>query len=274
MKDVINVTGPVSGLRVLVVGAETGAIGAVLADGLAARGAIVVRSGRTAASPGSVRLDVADAETVSRGVTSAAELLGGLDAVVNAAGITAQTPSIETPIDEWNRVLAVNLTGSFLLAQAAANVMIAPSNGPGGGSIVLISSLCAQVGCDGVAAYAAAKAGVTGLARSLAGEWGPLGIRVNTVTPGVFITPLNESRVNGTTRGNNSRLRTPLGRFGDTTELVGAVALLAGVDGSFITGTDIVVDGGFLASGIHGREPIAAIQPSAAGSSEPGSADD
>ncbi|MET0812024.1 MAG: SDR family oxidoreductase [Microbacterium sp.] len=243
------------------VGADTGAIGSVLADGLAARGAVVVRSGRSAASPGSVRLDIADPDSVQRGVADAAEILGGLDAVVNAAGITAQTPSLETPLDEWNRVVAVNLTGSFLVAQAAANVMVAPANGTAGGSVVLISSLCARVGCDSVAAYAASKAGVEGLARSLAAEWGPIGVRVNTVTPGVFVTPLNESRVNGTTRGSNSKQRTPLGRFGDTSELVGAVALLVGSDGSFITGTDIAVDGGFLASGIHGREahPVTAL---------------
>lgn len=247
--------GGLDGLRVLVVGAENGAIAGALAVGLAARGASVVGSGRNGSSPGSVRIDVTDVDSVHHGVRSAAEQLGGLDAVVNGSGMTAQTPSLITPLEEWNRVVAVNLTGAFLLAQAAASVMTSSSYSTrDGGSIVLISSLCGQVGCDSVAAYAAAKAGVAGLSRALASEWGPLGIRVNTITPGVFITPLTESRVNGTTRGDNSRFRTPLGRFGSVGELVGAVALLIGPDGVFMTGSDVVVDGGFLASGIHERQ--------------------
>lgn len=242
-----------AGLRVLVVGAATGAIAGAIAAGLAKRGASVIGSGRSA-SRESVQIDVTDGESVHAGIATAAQRLGGLDAVINGTGVTAQTPSLETPLDEWNRVLAVNLTGAFLVAQAAARVMSSDTGeNARGGSIVLISSLCAQVGCDSVAAYSAAKAGLSGLARTLASEWGPLGIRVNTITPGVFLTPLTTDRVNGTQRGANSRFRTPLGRFGDVSELLGAVELLAGPDGSFITGADITVDGGFLASGIHQR---------------------
>jgi len=246
----------VAGLNILVVGAS-GAIGGAIADGLLDRGANVVRTTRdpgAARDPGTVVLDVADESSVAAGVEAAARSLGRLDAVVNASGVTRQTPTVELDLASWQEILQINLAGSFLLSRAAARVMLDQSREPHGrGSIVLIASLCAQVGCDQVAAYSASKAGVLGFARSLASELGPEGVRVNTITPGVFPTALNRARIEGRPRGNNSLVRTPLGRFGDPEELVGAAAYLCGRDASFVTGTDLVVDGGFLSAGITER---------------------
>lgn len=247
--------GSVDGSCILVVGGLRSALGSAVAAGLRARGAQVVVTGREiGSSEEAVRLDVTDAREVADAIGEAAARLGRLDAVVNASGITAQTPSLELQLGEWERILAVNLTGSFLVAQAAAKVMRGQTADRGSrGSIVLVASLCAAVGCDSVAAYAASKAGVLGLSRTLASEFGPLGIRVNALIPGVFPTALNRDRIMGEPRGDNSLVRTPLGRFGEPDELVGAVAYLAGGDASFVTGAELVVDGGFLASGITGR---------------------
>lgn len=250
-----NATG-VAGLNILVVGAS-GAIGGAIADGLSARGANVVRSTRDADAArreGAVLLDLADESSVDAGIQDAARALGRIDAIVNASGITRQVPTVALDLASWQQILDVNLTGSFLIARAGARVMLEqPRTGHGRGAIVLIASLCAVVGCDQTAAYSASKAGVLGFARSLASELGPEGVRVNTITPGVFPTALNRARIEGRPRGDNSLVRTPMGRFGDPEELVGAAAYLCGRDASFVTGTDIVVDGGFLAAGITER---------------------
>lgn len=253
----MNPQGDIDGLGILVVGGSSGELGKAIASGLLVGGARVIGSSRKPSSDidwPSVSIDVTDPGSVAAGMAEAVGLLGRLDAVINASGITSQTPFLETPLDQWNRILQTNLTGAFLISQEATRAMLQNTlvNGTRG-SIVTIASLCALAGCDGVAAYSASKAGVLGMTKTLASELAPVGIRVNALVPGVFLTALNSDRLNGTPRGITALARTPFGRFGSADELVGAAALLAGRGGSFITGTEIVVDGGYLTSGLTSR---------------------
>jgi NAD(P)-dependent dehydrogenase (short-subunit alcohol dehydrogenase family) len=247
----------VEGLGVLVIGGTTGVLGRAIAEGLRERGARVAATARSATDEAdwpTVAMDVTRPESVSAGFADARTHLPRIDAVINTAGITAQTHIIDTPLDAWNRIIATNLTGAFLVAQEATRVFSAHDPVDGyRGSLVTVASLCAVAGCDYVAAYSASKAGVLGLTRTLASELAPLGIRVNALVPGVIVTPLNRDRLEGTPRGAGVLARTPAERFGRADELVGAAALLVGRGGTFISGTDIVIDGGFLASGISSR---------------------
>jgi NAD(P)-dependent dehydrogenase (short-subunit alcohol dehydrogenase family) len=147
----------------------------------------------------------------------------------------------------------VNLTGSFVVCREAARVMKEqPPQGAKGerGNIVLIASLNSFISLSEVLAYACSKSGVLGLVRGLANEWGPIGIRVNGIAPGVIPTDLNRPLIEGTPRGASLKGHTTLGRFGDADELVGAAIYLASPSASYVTGETIIVDGGFLAKGV------------------------
>jgi NAD(P)-dependent dehydrogenase (short-subunit alcohol dehydrogenase family) len=176
---------------------------------------------------------------------------GRIDGVVNAAGVIKRQPSIEMPVDEFERIVHVNLTGSFIVAQTAARIMQQQSLDAQGlrGSIVFIASLNSYISLSEVLAYAASKSGVLGLIRGLANEWAALGIRVNGIAPGVFPTDLNRSLIEGTPRGEWLKQHTPMARFGNADELVGAAIYLLSPAASFTTGETIVVDGGFLSRG-------------------------
>lgn len=238
-----------TGKRVLVVGGA-GGLGSAIGEGLAEAGWTLLTASRSAgaASPGRhFAMDVTSEESVAAAFSEIWREEGPLDAMVNAAGITSSAPALETTLAEWERVLTTNLTGAFLVNREYGRRVVADG---GAGSIVNIASLCGRVGCELVPAYSSSKAGLVGMSRSLAMEWAPYGIRVNCVVPGVFLTALNESRLNGTPRGNAARARTPFGRFGKPEELVGAVEYLISDRAGFVTGTELVVDGGFLAAGL------------------------
>lgn len=173
--------------------------------------------------------------------------LGGVDILVNAAGQTFRKPTLEVTEDEWNRVMDVNVTGILRACQS----FHAPLKASGKGRIVNIASLSSFVGLVQVTAYCASKAAVLSMTRSLAIEWAQDGICVNCIAPGVFPTELNSALLNGTERGREFIMRTPMKRFGKTEELVGACVLLASDAASYITGQSIAVDGGFLASGVN-----------------------
>jgi NAD(P)-dependent dehydrogenase (short-subunit alcohol dehydrogenase family) len=200
----------------------------------------------------SVVLDVTDPASAQAAVELAMQKFGRLDALINAAGIMLRKPALDTTCEEFERVVRVNLTGSFLIAQAAGRAMLRQSPDPQGarGSIVLIASLNSYISLTEVLAYAASKSGVMGLTRGLANEWAPYAIRVNGIAPGVFPTDLNRALIEGTARGEWLKKHTPQDRFGRPEELVGAALYLLSPSASYTNGQTIIVDGGFLARGV------------------------
>lgn len=229
--------------------------------GLAAAGADVVPCSRRAEAADAVageiesegrrslRLaaDVGNRESLVEARDRILAAFGHIDILINSAGRIKRTPALDLSEDEWAATIETNLTGTLRACQVFAPPMIAQS----WGRIVNIASLNSFASFFEVAAYAASKAGVAGLTRSLAVEWGRLGVNVNAIAPGVFRTPLNSALLDGTDRGRELLLRTPLGRFGRTEELVGAAIFLASESASFVNGEVLVVDGGFLASGVN-----------------------
>jgi NAD(P)-dependent dehydrogenase (short-subunit alcohol dehydrogenase family) len=247
--------------RVAVVVGGTSGIGRTLARGLAEAGADVVATGRREALVAEVageieargrrtlRLacDVGQRASLEalRDATLAA--FGKVDVLVNCAGKTKRTPTLEVSEAEWNDILETNLTGTLRACQVFAPSMLAR----GYGRIVNIGSLSTFVALYEVAAYAASKAAVASLTKSLAIEWGPRGVNVNAIAPGVFRTDINRALLDGTDRGREFLTRTPLKRFGQVEELVGAAVFLASESASFVNGEILTVDGGFLASGVN-----------------------
>lgn len=173
------------------------------------------------------------------------EQFGPLDVLVNNAGTGLNKPFLDTSLAEWNRLLSVNLTGTFLCAQAAARIMVRQSSG----RIVNLASISGQRGAQGRAAYGAAKAGVIQLTKVMAVELGPQGVCVNAVAPGPVDTP--QSRATHTEGTRQSYLsRIPLHRYGERSEIAAAVLFLASGEASFVNGHILNVDGGFRAAGL------------------------
>ncbi|MGH9560070.1 MAG: SDR family NAD(P)-dependent oxidoreductase, partial [Terracidiphilus sp.] len=191
--------------------------------------------------------DVGDRASLEKLSTAVIEAFGKVDILVNCAGIIKRAPTLSFDEAEWSNILNVNLTGTLRACQVFGKPMLER----GYGRIVNIASLNSFVALNEVAAYAASKAGVASLTRSLAVEWSKKGVTVNAVAPGVFRTDLNAQLLDSTPRGQELLMRTPMGRFGKTEEVVGAVLYLASDSASFVTGQLVVVDGGFLASGVN-----------------------
>ena len=244
----------------MVIGGTSG-IGRALALGLANAGADVAPSSRrqeqvdaTAAEieetgKRSLRVasDVADRVSLEALLTAAVKEFGKVDILINCAGKTKRAPTIDFPEDLWNDIMETNLTGTLRACQIFGQHMIER----GYGRIINIASLSSFVALYEVAAYAASKAAVASLTKSLAIEWSKHGVNVNAIAPGVFRTPLNSGLLDGTERGLEFKIRTPLGRFGKVEELAGAAIYLASDAASYVTGEVVVVDGGFLASGVN-----------------------
>ncbi len=244
----------------VVIGGTSG-IGLTIARGLARAGANVVPSGRRAELVESVSKEIQalGRKSIARtaDVTNKASIQSLLDAVlkefgsvqvlVNCAGRTKRTPTLDVSETEWNGIMETNLTGTLLACQVFGPHMIEKKYG----RIINIASLASFVALYEVAAYSASKAAVASLTKSLAIEWARHGVCVNAIAPGLFRTDLNASLLDGTRRGDEFRMRTPMGRFGETEELVGAAVFLASDAASFVTGHLLVVDGGFLASGVN-----------------------
>lgn len=247
--------------KTAVITGGTSGIGRALSLGLADAGADVVATARRQEQVDStadeieargrktlrIPSDVCDRTSLEAVATATLAAFGKVDILINSAGIIRRTPTLSLAEEEWNNILNTNLTGTLRACQVFGKLMIER----GYGRIINIASLNSFVALTEVTAYAASKAAVASLTRSLAVEWSKKGVTVNAIAPGVFVTELNQKLLNSTPRGQELLMRTPMGRFGKTEELIGAAIFLASDGASFVTGQTLPVDGGFLASGVN-----------------------
>jgi NAD(P)-dependent dehydrogenase (short-subunit alcohol dehydrogenase family) len=239
----------------MVTGAGSG-IGAATAAAMSARGDLVVcvdvdadsvrRTAAGLSQAEAIALDVRDEAGWATVTASMVERHGRLDVAVACAGVQVTAPAHELALDDFQRVLGVNLTGVFLTCRAAARAMIA---GGHGGKLVLVGSVNSSVALPGQAAYAASKGGVLLLGRALAVDWAPYGINVNVVGPGVTATAMNAAFLADAAQREPLLARIPLHRPATPSEIAAVIAFLASEEAGYMTGAYVPVDGGWLASG-------------------------
>src|SRR5580704_15041813 len=248
------------GKTAVVIGGTSG-IGRVLSLGLADAGADVIASARRQEQVEETAIeierrgrrtlrmpsDVCDRDSLEKLAAATLTAFQKVDILLNCAGRIQRVSTLSMTEELWNGILDTNLTGTLRACQVFGRHMLLR----GYGRIINIGSLSSFVALQEVAAYGVSKAAVAALTKSLAIEWGPKGVCVNAIAPGVFRTSLNEKLLDGTPRGKEFLMRTPMKRFGRVEELAGAAVFLASEAASFVNGEVIAVDGGFLASGVN-----------------------
>jgi NAD(P)-dependent dehydrogenase (short-subunit alcohol dehydrogenase family) len=207
----------------------------------AAAGSLEGQGGRAIA----VAVDIADPASVSAMVASVIDAFGHIDILINNAGVGGKTPFLETSLEEWNRIIGINLTGAFLVAQATAREMVKNK----GGKIINIASLSGQRGGSGRAAYGSAKAGLELLTKVMAVELADYNINVNNIAPGAIETEMAKFAHDGATRAAYNYL-IPMTRYGTPEEIADAAVFLCSDESQYITGHTLNVDGGFRAAGL------------------------
>jgi len=243
--------------KVALVAGSGGGIGGAGAAGLAREGAAVLCADIDAAAAeataarirdaggraNAFALDVRDRPAVDAAVTAAVSGFGRLDVLLDCAGVSQTAPFLDLDPGEWNRVIAVNLTGMFYLGQAAAQQMVRQGSG---GSIINVTSQLAEVARPERAAYVASKGGGRSLTQAMALELAPHGIRVNAIAPGPTLTGLTRASYADPERRRATIAQIPLGRLGEPEDIVGAILFLASDESRWVTGSTVTVDGGYL----------------------------
>lgn len=233
--------------KVAIVTGGASGIGRAVVDAFAAKGATAVIADRTVEASGGddgttamLACDVTDPVSVDHLVTVVERRFGRIDVLVNSAGLALLGPAEELSLQQWEQTMSVNLTGAFLMSQRVGKVMLSQ----GSGTIISLASQAASVALPGHVAYCASKAGLVGLTKVLALEWGGRGVTVNTISPTVVLTPLGRKAWDNPA-GEALKAEIPTGRFALPEEIAAAAVYLASDAARMVNGADLVVDGGY-----------------------------
>lgn len=246
----IDMTFPLQGRVALVTGAASG-IGRAIAEAYSSKGAIVAVvdlqleaaesfAAELGAGASAHRCDVSERASVDATVAAVLSAHGRIDILVNSAGIVALNPAEDLDQRQWELTIAVNLSGTFFMAQAAGRAMLAN----GHGTIINLASQAASVALDGHVAYCASKFGVLGITKVLASEWAGRGVTVNSISPTVVLTELGKKAWDGP-KGDALKQLIPTGRFAMPDEIAAAAVFLASDGARMINGADLLIDGGY-----------------------------